>query len=115
MMLTNSQILHPAPLTLAAQSLDPKIWFYFALLLATIAAGAIIIFALRKSLFTDTDLSVNAPGGGLLEHLDEMKRTGQITQEEYNATRQSIIDKAADRMREAADDANATPGKQTPK
>jgi len=114
-MLTNSQILTPASITLAAQPLDPKIWFYFALLLATIAAGAIIIFALRRSLINNSDLSANAPGGGLLEHLDEMKRTGQITPEEYNATRQSIMDKAADRMREAANDDNANPGKQTPK
>lgn len=114
-MLINPQTIAPEPLTLAAQSLDPKIWFYFALLLVTIAAGAIIIYALRRSLFTKDDLSANAPGGGLLEHLDEMKRTGQITPEEYNATRQSIIDKAALKMREAADVAKDTPGKQPPR
>ncbi len=85
-------------LTLAQSVLDPKIWFYFALLLIMVAAGAIIIFALRRNLFQNND--TNPHGGGLLEHLDEMKRTGQITKEEFDATRRTIIEKAAQRMRD---------------
>jgi len=83
-----------------AQSIDPKIWFYFALLLGAIVFGAIVIFTLRRNLFSN-DQSVNAPGGGLLEHLDEMKRSGQITQSEYDSTRASIIDAAKNRFEQS--------------
>jgi hypothetical protein len=83
-----------------AQSIDPKIWLYFALLLGAIVFGGIIIFTLRRNLFSNNQ-SVNAPGGGLLEHLDEMKRSGQITQSEYDSTRASIIDTAKNRFAEA--------------
>ncbi|MGV6814972.1 MAG: hypothetical protein ACWA5W_08195 [Phycisphaerales bacterium] len=80
-----------------AQSIDPKIWFYFALLLAMVLLGAIIIFTIRRNLFSN-DRSVNPAGGGLLEHLDEMKRSGKITQEEYNTTRATIIQNAKNRI-----------------
>ncbi|MBL4879692.1 MAG: hypothetical protein JKX82_00075 [Oleispira sp.] len=88
-------------LTLAAQSIDPKIWLYFALLLGAILIGAIAIFTLRKNLFSNDQQAVNAPGGGLLEHLDEMKRTGQITKEEYEATRATIIENASRQLHES--------------
>ena len=86
-----------------AQSIDPKAWLYFGLLLAMVFAGAMVIFALRKSLLTNDTLSSQAPGGGLLEHLDEMRRTGQITKEEYDATRRTIIDRAAEQMNAQSD------------
>lgn len=84
-----------------AQSIDPKIWLYFAILLGAVLVGAIIIFALRKSLMSNDDHSVNAPGGGLLEHLDDMKRAGQITKEEYDATRSTIIENASRQLQDS--------------
>lgn len=99
--------MHPLPL---AQTLDPKIWFYFILLLAMIFVGAIAIFALRRNLFSNEDLTSNQTGGGLMEHLDEMRRTGQITIEEYDQTRKSIISKAVEQMdQEAQDQSNDDP------
>ncbi len=86
-------------LTLAQSVLDPKLWFYIALLFTFIFVGAIIIFAIRRSLFTHND-APNPTGGGLLEHLDHMHKSGKITKEEYDTTRASIIDKAAQRLRE---------------
>jgi len=77
---------------------DPKIWFYFILLLAMIFVGAIAIFAIRRSLFSNDEFTANQPGGGLMEHLDEMRRAGQITNEEYEITRKSIIDSAVRQM-----------------
>ncbi len=84
---------------LAQSLLDPKLWFSIALLFTFIFVGAIIILAIRRSLFTHND-PANPTGGGLLEHLDHMHKSGKITKEEYDATRQSIIDKAAQRLRE---------------
>ncbi len=89
-----------------AQSIDPKIWLYFALLLAMIFVGAIAIFTLRKNLFSRDNDIVNAPGGGLLEHLDEMKRTGQITKEEYDATRSTIIKNASRQLQDSITDSD---------
>ena len=84
---------------LAQPVLDPKLWFYIALLFTFIFVGAIAIFAIRRSFFSHND-PTNPTGGGLLEHLDHMHESGQITKDEYDATRQSIIDKAAQRLRE---------------
>ncbi len=76
-----------------AQSIDPKIWLYFALLLGAVLVGGMIIFTLRRNLFARGQ-DVNPAGGGLLEHLDEMKRSGKITQAEYDSTRLTIINSA---------------------
>ncbi|MDF1808746.1 MAG: hypothetical protein P1U42_03530 [Phycisphaerales bacterium] len=83
-----------------SQSIDPKLWMYFVILLAVIFVGGIAIFAIRRALFSQDQSSSNQTGGGLLEHLDEMKRNGQITNEEYEITRKSIIQEASRNMSE---------------
>lgn len=87
-------------LTIAQSGIDPKLWLYFLLLLAVLFVGAIVIFAIRRAMFTHENSDLGSAGGGLLEHLDEMKRTGQITNEEYKTTRQSIIKNASQRLRD---------------
>ena len=88
-----------------AQSLDPKFWMYSGLLLLVLGLGAIVIFALRRKLFSNDSLDSNAAGGGLMEHLDGMLKSGKITKEEYDQTRQAIIAKAVERMNESASNA----------
>lgn len=92
------------PLTLAQSAIDPKVWLYFALLLVVLFIGAIFIFALRRKLFSDDDLTSSTTGGGLMEHLDTMLKEGEITKEEYEITRRTIIDKAVENMNKAAQD-----------
>jgi len=83
-----------------SQSIDPKLWMYFVILLAVIFVGGIAIFAIRRALFSQDQSITHKTGGGLLEHLDEMKRNGQITTEEYEVTRKSIIEEASRSMSE---------------
>ena len=84
-----------------AQTVDPKVFMYAGLLLGFLLVGAIVIFAVRRNYYAD-DLPVDPAGGGLLEHLDEMHKSGKITKEEYDATRASIIEKASQQMRQDA-------------
>jgi len=100
-----SSISHQSASLTLAQSLDPKIWMYSGLLLLVLGLGAVIIFALRRKLFANDHLDSNATGGGLMEHLDGMLKSGKITKEEYDLTRKSIIAKAVERMNESASDA----------
>jgi uncharacterized membrane protein len=95
-------------LTLAQTVLDPKLWFFIGLLFLFIFVGAITIFAIRRSFLSD-EVTTNPAGGGLLEHLDEMHKTGKITKEEYDATRASIIEKASQQMRQEAQQADTPP------
>ena len=86
--------------TLAQSQIDPKIWLYIIfLILLVLLGGGLIYLAKRK--FLNNDEQAHSTGGGLLEHLDAMKRTGKITKEEYDITRQTIIDKAAAKMHES--------------
>jgi len=91
-----------------AQTVDPKVFMYAGLLLGFLLVGAIVIFAVRRSYYAD-ELPVDPAGGGLLEHLDEMHKTGKITKEEYDATRASIIEKASQQMRQDAQHADTPP------
>lgn len=86
-------------LILAQSQIDPKIWLYIIfLILLVLLGGGLIYLAKRKFLYND-DQSHTA-GGGLLEHLDEMKRTGKITKEEYEITRRTIIENASANLKE---------------
>jgi len=91
-----------------AQTVDPKVFMYAGLLLGFLLVGAIVIFAVRRSYYAD-EVTTNPAGGGLLEHLDEMHKTGKITKEEYDATRASIIEKASQQMRQEAQQTDTQP------
>ncbi len=86
-------------ISIAQSKVDPKIWIFVLLLLALVGFGGILIFAIRRRLFEDRD---NGPsiGGGIFEHLDQMKRDGTITQEEYDQTRSSIIERSAQQLKD---------------
>ncbi len=86
--------------TLAQSSPDPKFWLYFALLLLVLIVGGLFIFALRRKLFAHDDHDTHRAGGGLLEHLDELKRSGKMSKEEYDITRQTIIERASRELKE---------------
>jgi hypothetical protein len=85
-------------LTLAQSRIDPAIWLYLGLLILLAIFGGLLIFALRAKLFSHDDLNASSTGGGLMEHLDSMLKAGEITKDEYDQTRRSIIDKAVKRQ-----------------
>jgi len=85
-------------LTLAQSRIDPAIWLYLGLLILLAIFGGLLIFAFRAKLFSHDDLNASSTGGGLLEHLDAMLNAGEITKEEYDQTRRSIIDNAVERQ-----------------
>jgi hypothetical protein len=99
--------------SLAQSVLDPKIWLYFLLLIVVLTIGAIVIFSIRRKLFARDETDTIGSGGGLMDQLDEMRKSGKITQEEYDQTRKAIIQKAVERMNDKANqqdkDANPTP------
>ena len=92
----------PLP-NLAQAPIDPKLWMALILLVVLAFLGGGLIMATKRKLIDRTDPSHSA-GGGLLEHLDEMKQSGKITKEEYEQTRSSIINKAASKMREESNE-----------
>lgn len=83
---------------LAQSTIDPKVWVYFLVLIILVAIGAVVIFTLRQKLFSQDELDSMSTGGGLMEHLDQMRKSGTISEEEYQVTRRTIIDKAVEQM-----------------
>lgn len=92
----NQALFNPV---LAQSTLDPKIWIYFLLLIILVAIGAIAIFTLRRKLFSQDEPDSMSTGGGLMEHLDQMRKSGAISEQEYQVTRRTIIDKAVEEMK----------------
>lgn len=96
------------PMLTLAQAADPKYWIYILFLILLVLLGGGLIMAAKKRLLWRDDQNQQV-GGGLMEHLDEMKRTGKITEQEYESTRRSIIEKAAANLREAQDNQQDSP------
>tara|TARA_R110002072_G_scaffold150953_5_gene299892 strand:+ start:20582 stop:20944 length:363 start_codon:yes stop_codon:yes gene_type:complete len=89
-----------SPLLAQGAAADPDYWLAIALLFVVLILGAVILYSVRRRMMSSEDSRSNSPGGGLLEHLDEMKRTGQITKEEFDQTRRAIIEKASRQMKD---------------
>ncbi len=98
------------PLLAQTATVDPDYWLAIALLFVALILGAVILYSVRRRMMSSEDSRSNSPGGGLLEHLDEMKRTGQITKEEFDQTRRAIIEKASRQMKDDEPDDQDTLG-----
>lgn len=94
-----------ASLTLAQSSLDPKAFVYFGILIVLAIAGGMLIFAAKRRLFKDDDNQTHS-SAGLMATLDQMRRDGKISQEEYDQTRRTIVGKTIEQLdaRRQADD-----------
>lgn len=79
------------------------------LIVVALGGGAIAMIVRAKLLSSDDD----ADGGTLLEHLQKMRDRGEISDEEFRATRRTMIERAEQR-RAQKDDADAPPPLRTP-
>jgi len=79
-------------LTIAQSSLDARAFLYILLLIILAIVGGLIILAVKRRIFderNDQDQSTAT----LMETLERMRRTGEISQAEYEQTRRTIIEK----------------------
>lgn len=69
-----------------------SILLWVVILIAVLLVGAIGIFALRRSMFSDQ--THKADNAGLMEQMRRMVERGEMTQAEFDQARRAIIDKA---------------------
>jgi hypothetical protein len=79
-------------LTLSQQSLDARAFVYIILLIALAIIGGLVIFAVKRRIFDDSKQQDHS-GATLMESLERMRRSGEISQAEYEQTRRTIIEK----------------------
>lgn len=78
---------------LAQQSgLDARAFFYILLLIILAIVGGMVIFAVKRRLF-DKSHEQDHSAATLMESLEQMRRSGEISKEEYEQTRRTIIEK----------------------
>ena len=75
------------------------ILLWVVILIAVVLLGAIGIFALRRSMFSDP--SRKADDAGLMEEMRRMVQRGEMTQDEYDQARRAIIEKAKARTQKS--------------
>lgn len=84
-----------------ANSPVSSVLLWVVVLIALVLAGAIGVFALRRSILGDR--GSGADHGGLMEQMRRMVERGEMTQDEFDLARRTIVEKArADRV--AADE-----------
>lgn len=82
-----------AMLTLAQNAtLDSRAFIYIILLIVLCVIGFVIIMSVKRRIFDDSK-EQDQSAGTLMESLEHMRKTGQISQEEYEQTRRTIVDK----------------------
>ena len=84
--------LDSAQHTIAQQSLDARAFIYIILLIALAIIGGMVIFAVKRRIFDDSKQQDHS-GATLMESLERMRRSGEISQAEYEQTRRTIIEK----------------------
>lgn len=79
-----------------ANSPVSSVLLWVAVLIALLLAGALGVFALRRSILGDRGGA--ADHGGLMEQMRRMVDRGEMTQDEFDLARRTIVQKAgADR------------------
>lgn len=92
-----------AALTLAQQSsLDGRAFIYLILLIILAIVGGLIIFSVKRRIF-DESKEQDQSSGTLMESLEQMRRKGEISEEEYQQTRRTIIERTRAMLNRDAD------------
>lgn len=92
-----------AALTLAQQStLDGRAFLYIILLIALAIIGGLVIFSVKRRIFDDSN-EQDQSAGTLMESLEQMRRSGEISEEEYQQTRRTIIERTRAMLNRDAD------------
>lgn len=69
-----------------AKAFEAVLWFG-AILLIVMAAGA-VVFYIRRRL---TSSQVDTPGGFTLDELRELRKRGELSDEEYEAMKRQVV------------------------
>lgn len=88
-----------------------RVLIWIGVLIAVALAGGAIAMLVRSRLLSPDD---DADGGTLLEQLQKMRDRGEISDEEFRATRRTMIERAEQR-RAQKDDDDAPPPARMPK
>ncbi len=99
----------PVVATVAQSANAQQIMLWSTLLIALVVVGGIIIFAVRRLL---TDTKPSATGGFTLQELRNLRATGDLTHEHYEAARDMVIGSV--KSTAGADEVNPTPEKIDP-
>lgn len=92
-----------AALTLAQQStLDGRAFLYIILLIVLAIIGGLVIFSVKRRIFDDSN-EQDQSAGTLMESLEQMRRSGEISEEEYQQTRRTIIERTRAMLNRDAD------------
>lgn len=94
--------------TLAQTGLDLRAFVYLGLLLIIAVVGGILIFAAKRRVLSDKDDESDS-GAGLMATLDRMLKNGEISREEYDLTRRTIIEKTLEKLDKAKGDGQNGP------
>ena len=83
-------------------TLDTRAFIYIILLIVLCVIGFVIIMSVKRRIFDDTK-EQDQSAGTLMESLEHMRKTGQISQEEYEQTRRTIVEKTRAMLHEGKD------------
>lgn len=103
-----------ATTTLAQNAtLDMRAFVYIVLLIVLCIVGFVIIISVKRRIFDDKS-EQDQSSGTLMESLEHMRKTGQISQEEYEQTRRTIIEKTLAMLHEQEQEDATGRNQQTP-
>ncbi|MFG0244620.1 MAG: hypothetical protein ACF8MF_01035 [Phycisphaerales bacterium JB052] len=101
--------MQPIVPTLAQQAgLDARAFFYILLLLILCIVGFIIIMSVKRRIFSNSN-EQDQSTATLMESLEHMRRSGEISQAEYDQTRRTIIEKTRAMLDEDRENAQTPP------
>ena len=83
--------------TLGQQGVDARALFYAIILIVIALIGFLVIIYTKKRLF-DESSSQNESSETLMESIERMKKSGEISDMEYKQARQALIEKAKESM-----------------
>lgn len=86
-----------APLILGQSGSISSMLIWIIVLIVIVLIGGFIIFNLRRRMLLNDD-SVSAGSSGLLDHLHQMHKSGQIDDEEFAKARNAIIHQVQEDM-----------------
>lgn len=87
---------------------DARAFLYIILLIVLCIIGFVIIMSVKRRLFDDKH-EQDQSAGTLMESLEQMRRSGEISQEEYEQTRRTIIEKTRAMLDHDADKPESPP------
>ena len=96
-------------ITLAQNAtLDMRAFIYIVLLIILCIVGFVVIMSVKRRVFNNAK-EQDQSSATLMESLEEMRKTGQISQAEYEQTRQTIIAKTRAMLHEDDNPPNQGP------